>query len=119
MSCGKYVQYNKLLAYTNTFTDTDIHAHIHRHTHTHTYKYTHTYKHTHTQRTQKHLQTEAIARNQASMILTLHYKLNKFYSFYMAAAVLMSSRHHQRIEVCHRNQPNMSKLALYKLLLSL
>ena len=43
--------------------------------------------------------------------------LNKGYSFYMAAVVVISSGHSLRIEVCHSNQPNKSKLSLYKPLL--
>ena len=45
--------------------------------------------------------------------------LNKHYSFCMAAVVGIVSRRGLRIEVCHRNQPNKSKLALYKPLLCL
>ena len=43
--------------------------------------------------------------------------LNKFYSFCMAAIVGIISRHGLRNESRHRNQPNKSKLALYKPLL--
>ena len=45
--------------------------------------------------------------------------LNKFYSFYNAAVVVIDSGHSLRIEVHHRNQPNKSKIVLYKPLLSL
>ena len=37
----------------------------------------------------------------------------------MAAIVGIVSRHGLRIEACHRNQPNKSKLVLYKSLLCL
>ena len=42
--------------------------------------------------------------------------LNKFYSFYMAAVIVIISRHGLNIDACHRNQPtdNKSKLVLYK-----
>ena len=43
--------------------------------------------------------------------------LNKFYSFCMTAIASIDSRRGLRIEACHRNQPNKSKLALYKPLL--
>ena len=50
--------------------------------------------------------------------------LNKLYSLYLAAVVgvimvslIGLSRHGYRIRAYHRNQPNKSKLALYKLLL--
>ena len=42
--------------------------------------------------------------------------LNKYYSFCMAGIVGIVSRHGFRIEACHRNQANKSKLVLYKLL---
>ena len=45
--------------------------------------------------------------------------LNKYYSFCMAAIVGIVSRRGLRIEACHRNQPNKSKIALYKPLLRL
>ena len=40
--------------------------------------------------------------------------LNKYYSFCMAAIVGIASRRGLRIEAHHRNQPNKSKLVLYK-----
>ena len=40
--------------------------------------------------------------------------LNKFYSFYAVAVVGMVSRCGLSIDVCHKNQPNKHKLALYK-----
>ena len=43
--------------------------------------------------------------------------LNKFYTFYMAAVTGIISRRGLRIEARRGNQPNKSKLALYKLLL--
>ena len=43
--------------------------------------------------------------------------LNKFYSLYMTAIVGFVSRRGLWIEVRHKNQPNKSKLALYKRLL--
>ena len=43
--------------------------------------------------------------------------LNKFCSFFMAAIVGIISRHGLTIKAHHRNQPNKSKLALYKPLL--
>ena len=46
-----------------------------------------------------------------------YYWLNKFYSICMAAILSIVTRHGLRIEVHHRNQPNKSKLALYKPLL--
>ena len=52
------------------------------------------------------------------MIWTTYDWLNKGYSFYMAAIVVISGGHGLRIEVCHRSQPNKSKLSLYKVLLS-
>ena len=45
--------------------------------------------------------------------------LNKFYSFYMAAVVVIGDGRGLRIEMCHRNQPNKSEVSLYKLLFSL
>ena len=44
--------------------------------------------------------------------------LNKGYSFYMTAVVIIGSERGLRIEVCCSNQPK-SKLSLYKPLLSL
>ena len=46
-------------------------------------------------------------------------RLNKYYSFCMTAIVGIVSRRGLRIEVRRRNQPNKSKLALYKPLLCL
>ena len=43
--------------------------------------------------------------------------LNKFYNFYMTAVVIIS-KCGLRIEVCRINQPNKSKLVLYKPLLA-
>ena len=51
------------------------------------------------------------------MIWTQYDWLNKFYSFCIAAIVGISSRRGLNIEACRRNQPNNSKLALYKPLL--
>ena len=45
--------------------------------------------------------------------------LNKFYSFCMTATIRIVIRHGLTFESSHRNQPNRSKLALYKLLLYL
>ena len=42
--------------------------------------------------------------------------LNKGYSFCMAAVVVIGDGRGLRIEMCCRNQPNKSKLLLYKLL---
>ena len=50
----------------------------------------------------------------SGMIWTPHHRLNKFYSFYMAVIVGITSMHGLIIKTCHRNQPNKSKLALYK-----
>ena len=44
--------------------------------------------------------------------------LNKLHNFSMATIVGIISRHGLRIEVHHRNQPNKSKLLLYKLYLN-
>ena len=52
------------------------------------------------------------------MILTPCNWLNKFYSFSVAALFSIISRHGLRNEARHRNQPNKSKLALYKPLLT-
>ena len=43
---------------------------------------------------------------------------DKFYSFYMAAVVVISDGCGLRVEVHRRNQPNKSKLSLYKPLLT-
>ena len=45
--------------------------------------------------------------------------LNKFYSFYMAAVVIIDEGRDLTVEACRINQPNKSKLLLYKPLLSL
>ena len=50
------------------------------------------------------------------IIWTQYDWLNKFYSFYMAAAVVISSGCDLRIEAHCGNQPNKSKPVLYKLL---
>ena len=55
----------------------------------------------------------------SGLIWTLYDWFNKFYSFYMAAVVIISSGCSLRIKVCRRNQPNKSKLVLCKPLLSL
>ena len=51
------------------------------------------------------------------VIWTSHDWLNKFYSLYMVAIVSIVSRHGVWIKARHRNQPNKSKIALYRLLL--
>ena len=52
------------------------------------------------------------------MIWTLYDWLNKLYNFYMAAIIgILGSRRGLTIEACCSNQPNKSKLALYKSLL--
>ena len=43
-------------------------------------------------------------------------RLNKFYCFYMATVVGIISGHGLTTDAHHRNQLNMSKIALYKLL---
>ena len=53
------------------------------------------------------------------MIWTPYDWLNKYYSFCVAAIVGIISRRGLRIEACRRNQPNKSKLELYKPLLHL
>ena len=54
------------------------------------------------------------------MILCTPYDwLNKGYSFYKAAVVIIRDGRGLRIKVRHRSQPNKSKLLLYKLLLLL
>ena len=53
------------------------------------------------------------------MIWTPYDWLNKFYSCYIATTVSIISRHGLIIDVRHRNQPNKSKLVLYKPLLPL
>ena len=52
------------------------------------------------------------------MIWTPYDWLNKFYSFYMAAAVVFISRHCLRIEEHCKNQSYKTKLSQYKPLLS-
>ena len=47
------------------------------------------------------------------MIWTPYDWINKGYSFYMAAIVIIGGGHGLRIEVRHSNQPNKSKLLLY------
>ena len=51
------------------------------------------------------------------MIWTQYDWLNKGYSFYMAAVVVIGDGRGLRIEGCHSNQPNKNKLLLYKPLL--
>ena len=51
-------------------------------------------------------------------IWTPYCRLNKFYSFYIAAIVGVVIGHALRIIVRCSNQPNKSKLVLYNLLLS-
>ena len=55
----------------------------------------------------------------SGMIWTPYDWLNKFYSFYMAAVVVIDDGRGLTVEACRINQPNKSKLLLYKLLLSL
>ena len=56
----------------------------------------------------------------SDVIWTSYDWLNKFYSFYMENVVGIVSKRGLTIEACIcRSQPNKSKLALYKLLLSL
>ena len=50
----------------------------------------------------------------SGVIKTPYDWLTKFYGFYMAAIVSNISRRGLAIEGYHRNQPNKSKLALYK-----
>ena len=45
--------------------------------------------------------------------------LNKFYNFYMAAVVIIDDGRGLKVEAFRINQPNKSKLFLYKPLLSL
>ena len=45
--------------------------------------------------------------------------LNKGYSFYMAAVVVISGGCGFTIEACHINQPNKSKLSLYSVTFTL
>ena len=55
----------------------------------------------------------------SGMIWILYDWLNKLYSFYMATVFGIISRYGFRIKACCRNQPNKTKLVLYKMLLSL
>ena len=50
----------------------------------------------------------------SGVIWTPYDTLNKFYSLYMAAVVIISGECGLRIEVHHRNQPCKTKLFLYK-----
>ena len=52
-------------------------------------------------------------------IWTLYDWLKKFYSFCMAAVVVIISRPNPSIDAHHRNQPSMSELMLYKVLIYL
>ena len=56
------------------------------------------------------------------VIWTVYDLLNNFYSFYvhtyMAAVISIFSRCGLSTDACHKNQPNKSKLSLYKQLLS-
>ena len=45
--------------------------------------------------------------------------VKQFYSFYMAAVVGINTRHGHSIDTRHKNQPCVSKLVLYNLLLLL
>ena len=55
----------------------------------------------------------------SGVIWTPYDWLNKGYSFYMAAVVVIGNGRGLRFEARHRNLPNKSKLLLYKLLFSL
>ena len=55
----------------------------------------------------------------SGVIWTPYDWLNKIYSFYMAAVVIIDDGRGLTVEVCHINQPNKSKLSLYKPLLPL
>ena len=55
----------------------------------------------------------------SAMIWIPHDWLNKFYSFYIAAVVIIISRCGLRIKAHHRNQHYKTKLSLYKPFLSL
>ena len=55
----------------------------------------------------------------SGVIWTPYDWLNKFYSFYMTAVVVIDDGHGLTVEARRINQPNKSKLSLYKLLLSL
>ena len=46
------------------------------------------------------------------MIWTLYDWLNEFYSFYMAATVVIDSGRGLKIKASHGNQPNKCKLAV-------
>ena len=52
------------------------------------------------------------------MIWTPYDWLNQFYSCYMATVVIIDDGCGLRVEACHINHPNKSKLSLYKPLLS-
>ena len=60
-----------------------------------------------------------IVMPRCGVICSLYDWFKKFYNFYMAAEVSIASRYDLRIEACHRNNPNKSKLALHNLLFSL
>ena len=49
----------------------------------------------------------------SGVIWALYDWLNKFYSFYMAAVVIINSECCLRLKACCRNQPNKSKVVLY------
>ena len=55
----------------------------------------------------------------SGVIWTPYDWLNKFYSCYMAATVIISGGRGLRVEAHQRNQPNKSKLSLCKPLLTL
>ena len=57
------------------------------------------------------------SNNWLAALITTYDCLNKFYSIYMAAIVSIASRRGLSIDACHTNQPNKSKLQLYKLLI--
>ena len=55
----------------------------------------------------------------SGMIWTPYDWLNKFYSCYMAAVIIINDGRGLGVEVHCKSQPNKSKLSLYKLLLPL
>ena len=55
----------------------------------------------------------------SGVIWTPYDWLNKLYSFYMAAVVVINDGHGLTVEAHRINQPNKSELLLYKPLLSL
>ena len=55
----------------------------------------------------------------SGVIWTPYDCLNKSYSCYMAAVVIINDGCGLEVEACRRSQPNKSKLLLYKPLLSL